>query len=188
MKPISRVWWVFLVVGVLNVIVGVLAIAHPDFTLLALGIVLGIYLLIAAVIAIVEGISGDAESRAANIILGVVALIAGLICLRRPGDSLLAIVVVVGIFLVAAGVVSVVRAFVGPPPRGLALLVAGIEIAFGILLLALPDVSLGTLAILVGISMLVRGVYDIVIAFGIRKIRDTEAARPVAPAEPGLTV
>ena len=125
--------------------------------------------------------STAAESRAANIILGIVALIAALICLRRPGDSLLAIVVVVGIFLVAAGVVSVVRAFVLPPPRGLALLVAGIEIGFGILLLALPDVSLGTLAILVGISMLVRGVYDIVIAFGIRRIRDTEAARPVAP-------
>jgi hypothetical protein len=28
--------------------------------------------------------------------------------------------------------------------------------------------------------MLVRGVYDIVVAFGIRRARDTEAARPVA--------
>ena len=38
-------------------------------------------------------------------ILGVIALIAGLICVRRPGESLLAVVIVVGIYLVAAGVI-----------------------------------------------------------------------------------
>src|SRR4051794_35763865 len=77
--PISRIWWVVLVIGVLNVIVGVLAVIHPGFTLLALGIVLGFYLLLAAFTAILEGITGDADSRAMSIVVGVVALIAGLI-------------------------------------------------------------------------------------------------------------
>src|SRR3954469_6292510 len=96
LKPISHVWWMFLVAGILNLIVGVVAIIHPGFTLLALGIVLGFYLLIAATMGIVEGISGSAESRALSIVLGVVALIAGIVCIRRPGESLVAIVIVAG--------------------------------------------------------------------------------------------
>jgi uncharacterized membrane protein HdeD (DUF308 family) len=186
MKSISQVWWVFLVIGVVNLIVGVVAIVHPGFTLLAVGIVLGIYLLLAAVTAIVEGITGASDSRAVSIILGLIALIAALVCLRRPGDSLLALVVAVGIFLIAAGVVRIVLAFVLPPPRGLALLTGATEIAFGILVLALPDVSLGTLIVLAGITMIVRGIFDIVAAFGIRRLRDVDAARPVSAAGPGL--
>src|SRR4051812_33219292 len=107
-KPISHVWWVFLVAGILNLIVGVLAVIHPDFTLLALGIVIGFYLLLAAVMAIVEGISGTADSRALSIVAGIVALIAGIVFIRRPGDSLLALVVVAGIYLVAVGVLRFV--------------------------------------------------------------------------------
>jgi uncharacterized membrane protein HdeD (DUF308 family) len=186
MKPIARHWWVFLLIGILNVIVGAIAIAHPGFTLLALGIVLGIYLLLAAITAIVEGITGTAESRATSIIIGVVALIAALICLRRPGESLLAIIVVVGIYLVAAGFVNVVLAFALPSGRGPVLLVGALQAALGILILALPDVSLGTLAILAGIAMVIRGVFDIVAAFGIRRLRDTDAARPVPPPGAGL--
>jgi uncharacterized membrane protein HdeD (DUF308 family) len=182
MKPVSRFWWLFLVIGVLNLIVGAVAIAHPGFTLLALGIVLGVYLLLAAATAIVEGVTGASESRAMSIILGVVALIAALICLRRPGESLLAIVLATGIFLTAAGVVRVVQAFVLPPPRGLGVLFGGLEVALGVLVLSLPRVSLGTLAILAGLSMLARGVFDIIAAFELRRLRDADAREPITAA------
>src|SRR3954468_2446645 len=117
LKPISHVWWMFLVVGILNLIVGIVAVIHPGFTLLALGIVLGFYLLLAAIMALVEGISGAAESRALSIVLGIVALIAGVICIRRPGESLLAIVIVAGIYLVAFGAIRFALAFALPGPR-----------------------------------------------------------------------
>src|SRR3954468_455333 len=158
LKPISHVWWMFLVVGILNLIVGIVAVIHPGFTLLALGIVLGFYLLLAAIVAIVEGISGAAESRGLSIVLGVIALIAGIVCVRRPGESLLALVVVAGIYLVASGAIRFALAFALPGPRGLPITVALLEAALGILILALPELSLGTLAILFGIGMLVHGV------------------------------
>jgi uncharacterized membrane protein HdeD (DUF308 family) len=179
-QPISRLWWMFLVAGILNLIVGIVAVIHPDFTLLALGIVLGFYLLLAAVMAIVEGISGAAESRALSIVLGIVALIAGIICIRRPGESLLALVVAAGIYLVAVGVLRFVMAFTVPGPRGLPITVALLEVILGILILSLPHVSLGTLALLFGFSMLVRGVWDIFTAFAVRGARDTTAAAPPA--------
>jgi uncharacterized membrane protein HdeD (DUF308 family) len=177
-KPISHVWWVFLVAGILNLIVGILAVIHPDFTLLALGIVIGFYLLLAAVMAIVEGISGTADSRALSIVAGIVALIAGIVFIRRPGDSLLALVVVAGIYLVAVGVLRFVLAFTIPGPRGLPITAALLEVILGVLILALPKVSLGTLALLFGFSMLIRGVWDVYTAFALRRAGETSAAVP----------
>jgi uncharacterized membrane protein HdeD (DUF308 family) len=176
-KP-SHVWWVFLVAGIANLIVGIVAIIHPGFTLLALGIVLGFYLLVAAFMAIIEGISGTAESRALSIVLGIVALIAGVICIRRPGESLLAIVVVTGIYLVAFGAIRFALAFAVPGPRAMPLTVALLEAALGILILSLPELSLGTLAILFGIGMLIHGLFDLITAFTLRGADHTGAAVP----------
>jgi uncharacterized membrane protein HdeD (DUF308 family) len=178
LKPISHVWWMFLVAGILNVIAGIVVIIHPGFTLLALGIVLGFYLLLAAIMAIVEGITGAAESRALSIVLGIVALIAGVICIRRPGDSLLAIVVVAGIYLVASGTIRFALAFALPGPRGLPIAVALLQAGLGIVILAWPKESLGTLAILFGIGMLIHGLFDLVTAFTVRGAGHTGAAVP----------
>ena len=95
---VARNWWLFVVLGVICVATGIAAIVWPHITLLTLGILAGIYLMIAAVMEIIDAISGDAGGRAMSAILGVIALIAGLICIRRPGESLLAIVIVVGVF------------------------------------------------------------------------------------------
>src|SRR3954447_22437099 len=178
LKLISHVWWMFLVVGIVNLIVGIVAVIHPGFTLLALGIVLGFYLLLAAIVAIVEGISGAAESRGLSIVLGVIALIAGIVCVRRPGESLLALVVVAGIYLVAAGVLRFVLAFTVPGPRALPITIALLEGALGVLILSLPHLSLGTLALLFGFSMIVRGVWDVFVAFGLRSSADAGATVP----------
>ena len=89
---IGRNWWLFVVLGVICVATGIAAMVWPDITLLALGIIFGIYLMIAAVLEIIDALTGDPGGRALSAIIGVVALIAGLICFRRPGESLLAIV------------------------------------------------------------------------------------------------
>ena len=87
---LAKEWWLLAVLGVVSLVCGVLAIVYPDVTLLAVGIIFGFYLLMAGVFELVEAVVGDPASRALSAIVGIVALIAGLICLRRPGDSLLA--------------------------------------------------------------------------------------------------
>ena len=114
---IAKEWWMFAVLGVASLVCGVLAIVYPDITLLAVGIIFGFYLLLAGVFELVEAIVGDSASRALSAIVGVVALIAGLICLRRPGDSLLALVVVLGAYLIVTGVARLVRAAGRCSPR-----------------------------------------------------------------------
>jgi uncharacterized membrane protein HdeD (DUF308 family) len=182
---IAKEWWMFAVLGVVSLVCGVLAIVYPDVTLLAVGIIFGFYLLMAGVFELVEAIVGDPASRALSAIVGIVALIAGLICLRRPGDSLLAIVVVLGAYLIVTGVARLVRAFASVEHRGWALLTAVVDLILGILILSWPDESLVTLAVLFGISLIFRGVFSLVSAFQLRKVRkggSSDMAPPITAA------
>jgi uncharacterized membrane protein HdeD (DUF308 family) len=181
---LAREWWLYAILGVVSLVCGVLALVYPGITLLALGIILGFYLMLGGVVALIDAIVGDSGSRTLSAILGVLALLAGLVCLRRPGESLLAVIIVVGFYLVIAGVVGFVRALGDLEGRGLALLVAACDLILGILILSLPHLSLATLAVLVGISLIIRGAFACVGAFKLWRVRHDDAALPgsAAPA------
>jgi uncharacterized membrane protein HdeD (DUF308 family) len=176
---IARNWWLFVVTGLICVAAGIAVIVWPDITLLAFGVIIGIYLLLAAIMEIVDAVTGDPGGRAVSLILGVIALIAGIVCIRRPGESLTAIVVIIGVYVIAAGVIRVVRAFDVAEGRVWALLLAAVEVAVGCLLLSWPDLGLATVAIIFAATMLVRGVFAIVVGFKLRGLRSEEEPPPV---------
>ena len=178
---LAKEWWLLAVLGVVSLVCGVLAIVYPDVTLLAVGIIFGFYLLMAGIFELVDAIAGDPASRALSALIGVVALLAGLICLRRPGDSLLALIVVLGAYLIVTGVVRLLRAFASVEYRGLALLGAVIDLILGILILSWPDESLVTLAVLFGISLIFRGIVALVGAVQLRRLRNAGGADTPAP-------
>ena len=176
---IGRNWWLFLIVGVVSIVAGILAIVYPDITLLALGIFVGVGLLFSGALDIAESIGGDPESRTMAAIVGVLSVVAGLICLRRPGESLLAIVVVLGIYLVVAGIVRFIRSFSSLEDRAATMGLGIIDIILGILILSLPRLSLVTLAVLFAISLLLRGAFMVWVAFKLRGAR--HGSEPGAP-------
>ena len=173
-------WWLFLVVGLVSCLAGVLALAYPDLTLLALGIFAGVSLMFIGAMEIAEAIAGAPESRALSAIVGVLSLLAGLVCLRRPGESLLAIVVVLGIYLVVAGIVRFVRSFAELEDRPALMGLGIIDVILGVLILSLPKLSLTTLAVLFAISLLARGVWAIVVAIRLRRLGHAEPGAATA--------
>jgi uncharacterized membrane protein HdeD (DUF308 family) len=175
---LGRNWWLFLILGLVSLCAGVLAIVYPGITLLALGIFIGVSLMFMGAMEIVEAIAGSAESRALSAITGVLAMLAGLVCLRRPGESLLALVIVLGFYLVVTGVIRFVRSFSSREDRVLLIALAILDIVLGILILSLPKLSLVTLAVLFAISLLARGLFAVVVAF---KLRGASHARPPRP-------
>jgi uncharacterized membrane protein HdeD (DUF308 family) len=183
--PVAKVaknWWLFLILGLVTVVAGILAIVYPGITLLALGIFAGISLLMIGVMEIVEAFA-ESEARAMSAIIGVLSLLAGLVCLRRPGESLLAIVIVLGFWLIIEGVIRFIAAFAVLEDRALVMGLAILDIILGVLILALPELSLVTLAILFAISLLARGVFAIITAFRLRSVGhgETGAAAPACP-------
>ena len=170
-RDMRQVGTLLIVGGVLGAIAGILALVYPDLTLLALALIAGINLLLLGVMSLVDAFSDDSDTttRVLAAVLGLIGIMAGLVVMRRPGESLLAVLLVLGIWLVVTGIVDAVRAVVNPADRAIRMLVALVDIALGGLILALPDVSLGTLALLIGISFVVRGVLSVWRGFQLRR-------------------
>jgi uncharacterized membrane protein HdeD (DUF308 family) len=171
---IAKNWWLFVALGVVCLATGIATIVWPSITLLALGLLAGIYLLIAAFMEIIDAITGDANSRALSAILGVIALIAGLICIRRPGESLLAIVVVLGVYLIAEGVIRIILAFGSAGRRGWGIALGALDVIVGIMIMAWPEIGLVTLAVFFALTMIFRGIFAIVAGFKLRGLRNVE--------------
>ena len=171
-RDLRQVGTLLIVAGVLGTIAGILAIAYPDITLLALALIAGINLLLLGCLGLVESITSDdanGGTRVLSGVLGLLGVIAGLVVMRRPGESLLAILLVVGIWFVVTGLIDFIRAFANVEYRALRLLTALVDIVLGGFILALPHLSLGTLAVLIGLAFVVRGVISIVRGFQLRK-------------------
>src|SRR3954471_20098137 len=105
-----------IVVGAIGAIAGILAIVYPDLTLLALALIAGINLMLLGVLGLVDAFSddGDTTTRVLAAVLGLLGIMAGLVVIRRPDESLLAVLLVIGIWLIITGIVDVVRALVIP--------------------------------------------------------------------------
>jgi uncharacterized membrane protein HdeD (DUF308 family) len=164
---------VVIVVGVLSLVAGVLAIVYPDLTLLALALIAGINLLLLGCLALVESIVSDAVDGGARVlsgVLGLLGVIAGLVVMRRPGESLLAVILILGVWFVVSGLVDAIRAITTPGDRAFRLLIAIVDIVLGGLILALPDLSLTTIALLAGFSFIARGVFAIFVGLRLRKV------------------
>jgi uncharacterized membrane protein HdeD (DUF308 family) len=182
MPELGRNWWLFVVLGVVCVVTGILAIVWPGLTLLTLGIIAGIYLLITAIMEIIDAIVGEPGGRALSAILGIVSLIAGLIFLRRPGESLVAIVVVAGIFLVAEGVIRIVRAFGSAEVRSWGVALGVVDVIVGGVILSWPGIGLVTLAVFFAGTMIIRGGFAIAVGFRLRSLRQAEEPAPAPTA------
>jgi len=181
---VRRYGSMLIVLGVLGVIAGLLAIAYPDITLLALALVAGINLMVLGIASLVDAFGGEHDTtvRVLSAIMGLLGMIAGLVVIRHPGESLLAIVVILGVWLIVSGVVDLLRAAANAEGRGMRLLAAVADMVLGILVLALPKVSLGTLAVLVGLAFVVRGVVSVVRGIVMRRAASAAAPTATPPA------
>jgi uncharacterized membrane protein HdeD (DUF308 family) len=165
-----------IVAGVLAVICGIVAVAWPKIPLLALAILIGLTLISLGALSIAHAFQHDLDggARALSGVLGLFGVIGGVVVVRRPGETLLAIVLVLGLWLFGAGVVEMIRGLVYPGQRLLALLTGAIDVIIAILILSWPKESLGTLAILTGIAFIIRGLLMVYRGIQVRRLAAPE--------------
>jgi uncharacterized membrane protein HdeD (DUF308 family) len=105
-----RVW--LGVSGLLFVVLGVILIRHPDFTVTVIGLTVGIGWIIQGLSALALGFSGDAEGgRGLWIILGIISLIGGIVITAVPVKSITAIAVLIGIWFIVLGLFEIFDGF-----------------------------------------------------------------------------
>ena len=163
--------------GILAVAVGIVALAWPGITVLALVIMFAIYAFIAAGMEAVKAFSSDRAGPVfGHLLLGLVDVGAGVIALAWPGPTALVLVLLVGAWAMVAGLVEIYAGFeVGETAGTRAIFfVSGlISIAFGIVLFARPGVGAVTLALLFGLFNLVYGFWALVQGIDLRRTHRT---------------
>src|SRR5882762_3117688 len=170
---LRRFWWVMFLYGLAALAVGILMIVYPDKTLTVISVAFGIFLLFAGVMdltrAILVGTSESGE-RVLAALLGVLALIAGTIVIRRPGESLFALVLALGIYLLVRGSILLVVATGRRENRGLNIFAAVLDLLGGIIVIADPGIGVVALAVIVAITLVFRGTLLVAESFALRKI------------------
>jgi uncharacterized membrane protein HdeD (DUF308 family) len=172
LEQVATKWWVPALIGLLSVAVGILALAYEGITLLALGLIFGINILVYGMFALIAAFEPGAPTSHAILrtVVGIVAILAGLVLVVRPGASVVVLLFALGFWFIIVGVGDLVRGITQPGQRFVSIVLGLIGIAAGVIVLGDPDIGLRTLAILAGILFIVRGVVEIGVGWELRRI------------------
>ncbi|MFC3214089.1 HdeD family acid-resistance protein [Novosphingobium panipatense] len=168
--PGSSWGWV-MAYGLLLLLVALIVLVNPLVSGVATGLLLGIALVVCGVAALAAGWTAlSKRARWTELLLGILALLAGVFAIANPVAGALSLVVAIGFWLILSGVFQIAFALRVREDRGWRLLLGGLDVVLGfILLLSGAWVGLAFLATLVAISFIVRGVFLIQLALALRK-------------------
>jgi uncharacterized membrane protein HdeD (DUF308 family) len=169
-REASRLWWLLVIVGVASLVAGVILVLKPSNSLAALAVVVGIFLLIDGIAELIRSFGHAVESRALAAIIGVLGIVIGIILIRHPFHGVTAIGLVIGIWLVAAGAIRMFWAIALGRRVLLNIGVAALEIIAGIVVVSDPHIGYATLAILIGIWLILNGLATIAIGLTARSL------------------
>lgn len=171
---LQHLWKSTLLSGILAVILGILVLAWPGITILVAAIFFGAYLLITGIAQVIFAFSlhVSAGGRVLLFISGAAALILAVLAFRHFGEgyAVLLLAIWIGVGFVFRGVATTVSAISDPglPGRGWSIFFGVITTIAGVVVIASPFESIVTLALVVGIWLIVIGVFEVVSSFGIR--------------------
>jgi uncharacterized membrane protein HdeD (DUF308 family) len=166
-----------IVLGVLAVIVGIIAIAWPGVTILALVILFAVYAFMdGGLEAVAAFSSGTAGPVFGHLLLGLIDLAAGVIALVWPGPTAFVLVLIVGIWAFIGGFAEIFVGFGSGETAGTrAMFILGglVSVAFGVVLFARPGIGAVTLALLFGLFSIIYGVSQITLGSELRRTGNT---------------
>jgi uncharacterized membrane protein HdeD (DUF308 family) len=170
-KSATSGWWLFAFVGLLSVVAGVIVLFKPSNSLATLAVIVGIFLLADGIIEIIASFLRYTPNRGLVALLGVVTAIIGVLLIRHPIAGVTAVALLIGIWLIAIGVIRLATAADEVGSVGWRVFVGIIELIAGIVIVAVPNIGYATLAILVGIGFILNGIGLLTFGFGVRGLR-----------------
>jgi len=190
---LQHLWKSALLSGVLAIILGILVLVWPGKTLIVAAIFFGAYLLVTGFAQVIFAFSlhVSAGGRVLLFLSGAASLILAVLCFRSLANSILLLAIWIGVGFIFRGVATAVSAISDPtlPGRAWEIFIGVISLIAGVVMLASPFDSIATLTLVVGIWLIVIGVFEVVSAFGIRKagsavagLREKPASTPPAEA------
>lgn len=145
-------------VAIIGIILGLIGLFLPGVALITVAILFGIYLVASGIFRINAALLAhnlSAGVRWLTGLLGVLVVVAGVICLADPFRSLVVLAYVIGIGWIAEGIVDLMAAVQGSVhPRWFGWVSGVVSIVAGIVIFVLPAVGVATFVFIGAILLL----------------------------------
>lgn len=172
-------WWAVLLRGLFAIAFGIIALAWPGITLLALVFLWGIYAVVDGVMDL-AGAFGSGERAGGNrwllALMGVLGIGAGIVAFVWPGITAVVLLWVIAIWAIVTGIAEVVAAIrlrkemEGEVWLGLS---GVLSVVLGVILIAQPATGALALVVWIGILGIAWGIALAILAFRLRGRRGT---------------
>ena len=159
----GRSWQATAAAALVTFVLGLILLVWPHATVIVVAALIGAALLVTGILRLIEGITASEESgarRTAYVIIGILAILAGLYALRHIGVTVALLAVIVGLFWAVNGIVDLMVAATARSGQGRGVTaVAGLaSLAAGLVVMFWPTISLVVLGVILGIWLLLYGV------------------------------
>jgi uncharacterized membrane protein HdeD (DUF308 family) len=168
-------WWLFLLLGIVLVIGGIVAIAYPCVSSVAAIMVLGIILIVSGVFTIIGAFwAGKWSALLLQLLVGILYIMAGIAIRDAPVESTGIMTLFIAAFFIVVGafriIVSLVERF---PQWGWALVNGIVTLLAGIIIYdTFPNSALWVIGLLLGLELLLNGWTWIMLSVVIHNLPD----------------
>ena len=165
------------VLGVLGTVAGIVVLTRPSDSLETLAVITGIFILVDGIVDIASAIARRAQDRSFAGLVGLLDLMIGALLIRHPLTGVVATALLIGLWLIAAGMLRVLVAIAYEEHRFRRLAAAAVLAFAGILIVASPHLGYKTLAIVTGIGFIGYGIATVLLGVALYAGRaQTQAA------------
>jgi uncharacterized membrane protein HdeD (DUF308 family) len=170
---VGRSWGLHIVFGAVCIVLGILALAWPKHTLTALAVLFGLVLIASGLFNLIFAVAASDAPTGGRVLTGVIGLLGlviGLYALRHVDITVSALAVVLGIYWICDGVIRIFAAVDYPDVamRTVRIVVGALAIIAGAIVLIWPHPSLLVIAVLIGVWIVMFGIFQIFLGIGIR--------------------
>lgn len=171
---LRRAWWAIAFRGMLAILIGIVAMTWPQLTLAVLLVLLGTYLVLDGVFAVIAAFQATHEGRswAPYLLEGLLSIVVGVLAFTRPATVAVFILLLIAFRSVITGFVTIATGIWLRRETGNSewlMWLAGLaSVAFGLILLARPGLGIATLLWVVGLYTIIFGIIEIIAAFRLK--------------------
>lgn len=173
MERTQKHWWLFLLLGILLVLGGIVAVAYPFVSSLGAVMVLGVVLIIGGIFTIIGAFwAGKWSALFLQLLVGILYVMAGMAIRDAPVESTALLTMFVAAFFIVVGAFRIIVALVERFPQwGWALLNGVVTLLAGVIIYdTFPASALWVIGLLVGLELLFNGWTWIMLSLVIRRM------------------
>ena len=180
LRPLTRSWWLILLRGIASILFGIAAFVWPGLTVLALTLLYGAFAMADGILSLGAALTGSGERSIPTwwlVVIGLLGIAAGTVAFLWPGLTAFALVIMIGAWAVAIGVMQIIGAiWLRHEIEDEWLLIAAgiLSVLFGAAVLLKPGAGALALAWAIGTFAILSGI--LLVAFALR-IKGVQAQR-----------